>query len=85
MTAGGGDVTLGGSISGTSGAIVTAGAGTLTLSGASTYSGALTVGGSTIVNQTGTFNNGAGSTSANIVVGVAAGDRVGYRSGVWRR
>jgi len=42
-SAGGGDVSLGGNISGTGGGLTKAGAGTLTLSGANTYSGATVV------------------------------------------
>jgi autotransporter-associated beta strand protein len=47
-TSGGGNLTLGGSISGTGGGITTAGSGTLTLSGANSFTGMTTVGGGTI-------------------------------------
>ncbi len=43
LTAGGGDLSVGGVISGTAGGILTAGAGTLTLSGANSYTGLTTV------------------------------------------
>ncbi len=43
MTSGGGDILLGGVISGSLGGILTAGTGTLTLSGANTYTGTTTV------------------------------------------
>ena len=76
LTAGGGDVTLGGSISGAGGGFTTAGTGKLTLSGTNSYTGALTVGATTTVDQTGAFNNGAGAAAGgNIVVGTAAANR----------
>ena len=49
LTAGGGNITLGGAISGT-GSITTAGAGTLTLSGSNSYTGATTVATATTLN-----------------------------------
>ncbi len=48
-TSGGGDITLGGIISGVGGSITKAGSGTLTLSGVNTYTGATTVSGGTLV------------------------------------
>ena len=47
-TAGGGNITLGGAISGTGGGITTAGTGTLTLGGINTYTGATTVNAGTL-------------------------------------
>ena len=47
-TGGGGNLNLGGSISGTGGGITTAGSGTLTLSGVNSFTGATTVGGGTL-------------------------------------
>jgi autotransporter-associated beta strand protein len=64
MTAGGGNVVLGGSINGSAGGITTAGTGTLTLSGTDSYTGTTTVG----VNTTLTFgaSNVLGSNSSNL-------------------
>jgi fibronectin-binding autotransporter adhesin len=53
MTSGGGDVVLGGVISGTAGEITLAGSGVLTLSGTNTYTGGTTVTANTTLN----FNN----------------------------
>jgi len=47
-TSGGGNLNLGGSISGTGGGITTAGSGTLTLSGVNSFTGVTTVGGGTL-------------------------------------
>ena len=48
FTTGGGNITLGGIVSGTGGGITKAGSGTLTLSGANTYTGATTVSAGTL-------------------------------------
>jgi autotransporter-associated beta strand protein len=62
MTAGGGNITLGGNISG-SGGFTTATSGTLTLSGNESFTGALTVGASTTVILSG--SNGARPAGTN--------------------
>ena len=64
MTSGGGNVTLGGNISGAAGGITTAGAGTLTLSGMDTYTGNTTVANETTL----TFGTSGvlGSNSADL-------------------
>jgi len=64
LTTGGGNVTLGGNISGAAGGLTTSGAGTLTLSGTDTYTGATTVGNGTTL----TFGAGnvLGSNSADL-------------------
>ncbi|MEO8615623.1 MAG: autotransporter-associated beta strand repeat-containing protein [Luteolibacter sp.] len=49
LTTGGGNVTLGGIVSGTNGGVTTAGAGTLTLNGANSFMGATTIGAGTTI------------------------------------
>jgi autotransporter-associated beta strand protein len=63
LTSGGGNITLGGNISGSGGGFTTAGAGTLTLSGNESFTGALTVGASTTVILSG--SNGARPAGTN--------------------
>ncbi len=61
LTTGGGNVTLGGAISGTGGGLTTAGAGTLTLGGANTYTGNTTVAAGTQLNINSTSAIGTGA------------------------
>ncbi len=82
MTTGGGNLTLGGNISGTGGQLTTAGTGTLTLSGNNTFTGAaLTNNGNTvttglILNANGTVvigsSNGAGTGAIALNTGTLA-------------
>ncbi len=68
MTAGGGNITLGGNITGTNGGITTAGAGTLTLSGTNGYTGVTTIAAGTtlqIGNGTSTGSLGTGTITDN--------------------
>lgn len=71
MTAGGGNVTLGGNISGTGGGITAAGNGTLTLSGTNSYTGTTTMAANTTIHinsgsalGTGTFAMNGGTVDA---------------------
>jgi autotransporter-associated beta strand protein len=59
-TAGGGNITLGGNLSGTGGGVNVAGGGTLTLSGANTYTGGTTIA------SGGTLQIGAGAAAGSI-------------------
>ena len=68
-TAGGGDITLGGNISGTGGAITKAGAGTLTLKGANTYDVLTTVQGGGTLKLMGA--TGSLSSSSGLFLGVS--------------
>ncbi len=68
MTTGGGNIVLGGNVSGTGGGITLAGAGTLTLSGNNTYTGATTIGaGTTLIagSTTGLSSSSALSIAAS--------------------
>ena len=64
MTAGGGNITLGGAVSGSGGGITTAGAGTLTLSVANSYTGATSIGSGTILSTPVAGGLGASSSTA---------------------
>jgi len=68
MTPGGGNIVLGGNISGSGGGLTTAGTGTLTLSGSNNFTGALTVAGSTQVVLSGNNVSRPAATSSLTVV-----------------
>src|SRR5579862_7096683 len=61
MTSGGGNITLGGNISGAGGGLTTAGTGTLTLSGSNTFTGAVTVNSGQILQLLASATNTNGS------------------------
>ncbi len=81
LTAGGGNVSLGGVISGIGGGITTAGAGTLDLTGINTYTGATTVGAGTTLSL-----SGAGSISDSALIDVKSSatlDVTAVTGGIW--
>ena len=77
MTTGGGNITLGGEISGTGGGILTAGGGTLSLSGANTFTGTTSIAAGTLVLDYSTQDNSKLSNTASLTLAGAKVNLVG--------
>lgn len=73
LTSGGGNVTLGGNISGTGGGLSTAGSGTLVLSGNNSFTGALTINTGASVILSGNNSARPANVSSLTVIGTGAG------------
>ncbi len=83
-TTGGGNLTLGGIISG-NGGLTAAGTGTLTLSGSNSFAGGLTINGGTVISTTSGSSTGLGTGSVTVNTGGTlqgnAGNSFGYNGG----